>query len=170
MYKRQKDNGVFEGLVYDVDYNQDMSTGLDFALEDSKAYRILMTNMRSSSGSTQSLMRLNGDTTIGNYENQLFRGVSTAPAAGTFSGSAWNIGFSNDLYPGTTDILLFAKNDGAYRCALSKSGLFFPSLYYYDLYAHWWENNTDPLTSINIRAGASDSISGNIKIYEIDLP
>jgi hypothetical protein len=169
LYKRSTDRSTpsHEKLIADYDISGDFSSGNTFQnLDTNKMYRIDTSELISSSGIIALRSRFNGDTGS-NYEKQILYGSSTTATASTSTDAYRTLGVADTTYAGSGSLLLFPKA-GKYRPSIAEFG-YYNTNPFIQIESGWWKNTADDLQDILVYASSSTSMTGNVKIWEIDL-
>lgn len=174
LYKRSKNRSSYgKRLIYDYDINGDFSGGKTFKnLKNNKMYEIVFSDLISGGedGGLYSAMnmKINSETS---YDRQYLFGRSSSVIAGSASISAIEPALADVIYSGKGRMLLMPYNNGNYRCMLQQRAYGYNGTNNIILTeALWWKNTADDIQDITIYSGDTDTVTGNIKIYEIDLP
>lgn len=173
VYKKSKNRSSMshERLIYDFDFSGDFSSGQEFKnLDTNKMYKISIDSVDGGTDAGFIGLRFNGDSGS-NYFYQYLDGYSSTTSAQTGTWDRLYGSANNGAIPQVTEVLLFPKT-GTYRPVLASRGYYLTSGtdYYITLLGVWWTNTVDDLKDILIFNSSSNSITGNIKIWEIDLP
>jgi len=172
LYRRSKKqtSSAHERLIFDYDISGDFSAGQTIRnIKIDKIYRIEVTsNQADSEADRYMLMQFNGDTGA-NYISQSLTGETSTASASTATSSSVQILCHRNSYPGVSTNLLFPTS-GKYRPMLQEIGYANTiDTRYITVRGIWWTNTADAIQTIKIYASTTTSITGNIKVWEINL-
>lgn len=176
LYKRNpKINGRGVKLIHDRDFNGSLIAGQDFKnIKNNKMYEIVLSNIITDGVFKTLRMQFNGDD-AGNYTEQYMIGRITSLLTGVNAVTGVFATMAHHQYPGYARILLMPFNNGGRRVALKRNEYDYDDTLtdYFTVNSgsDWWGNLDDDIHTFTIiQTGGSGTVTGNIKIYEIDLP